>query len=310
MTKLPSVTVVIPTYNEEEHIEACLRAVDQQTVPPLEVLVVDGGSQDATRRIVENHTSARVLHNPNRRQAAALNIGIRAAKGDVIARIDGHCIVEDDYLERALELLSTTGAAVVGGAMRPVGSGAVQRGIVAAMRSRLGAGPARFHVGGRPGWVDTVYLGVFARDVALRVGGYAEDVGVNEDSELAIRMQPHGGVWFDPSLRSTYVPRATVGAVARQFYWYGRSRALTARRHPRAIRPRQLAAPALILLLMSPPRKLVTQAYLSVVVARSATEAIRDPAAAAVMALTLPAMHLPWGAGFIVGLMSPKHSAA
>ena len=96
------------------------------------------------------------------------------------------------------------------------------------MTSRLGVGPARFHTGGRAGWVDTVYLGAYRLSDVHRVGGYAEDVGVDEDVELALRLGSLGGVWFDPTIRSSYVPRPSVTAVAKQFYRYGRSRAATA----------------------------------------------------------------------------------
>lgn len=304
----PTVTVAVPVLDEERHIGACLDAVEAQTYPAiLEVLVVDGGSIDATRSLVEARPGVRLLHNPRRIQAAALNIALAEAKGDVFVRVDGHCLVAADYVERCVEALVSTGAAMVGGGMTPVAHGARQRGIAAAMGSRMGAGPARFHVGGRPGWVDTVYLGAYRAATARAAGGYAEDVGVNEDAELAIRMKHLGGVWFDPTIRSTYTPRSSYPAVARQFYRYGRSRALTVRRHPRSLSPRQLAAPLLVLALASRWRRQAAAAYATAVGLAVVHHSGRVPSTAARLGLALPSMHLPWGVGFLQGLVSPQH---
>ena len=299
----PTVTVAIPVLNEEAHIDACLDAVTAQTyVEIVEVLVVDGGSTDATRAMVADRSGVRLLDNPRRIQAAALNIALGEAKGDVFVRVDGHCVIAPDYVERCVEALELTGAAMVGGAMTPVAEGPLQRAIASAMASKLGAGTARFHTGGAPGPVDTVYLGAYRTELAREVGGYAEDVGVNEDAEFAIRMGRLGPVWFDPAVRSTYVPRSSVKAVSRQFYRYGRSRAATVRRHPRSLAARQLAAPLLVLGLLSPRRRLLAGAYLSIVAAGCAKHARKDPAAGVAMAAVIPTMHLSWGIGFLRGL--------
>jgi glycosyltransferase involved in cell wall biosynthesis len=298
----PSVTVVVPTYREERHIPACLDAIGRQTYGDIvEVLVVDGRSDDRTRELALA-AGATVLDNPDRLQAAALNIGLGVAKGDVVVRVDGHCVIADDHVERCVEALDRTGAAIVGGAMTPVATTPTQRAIAAAMSSPLGAGPARFHVGGDPGWVDTVYLGAYRTELARAVGGYATDVGVNEDAEFAHRMGAHGGVWFDPSIRSTYVPRDSVRAVARQFWRYGASRAATVRRHPGSFAPRQLAAPLLVLGFVTSGRRAVLIAYALGVAFEAIRLRGRTGVAPARLAVVLPAMHLPWGSGFLVGL--------
>ena len=302
----PTVTVVVPVLNEAQHLDRCLDAVAEQTYPEIvEVLVVDGGSTDDTRaRANRRDGLVRLLANPRRIQAAALNIALAEAKGEVTVRVDGHCVIAPDYVERCVEALGKTGAAMVGGAMRPAAEGWLPRGIGAAMTSPLGAGPARFHVGGPSGWVDTVYLGAYETEVAREAGGYREDVGVNEDAEFAIRMSRQGGVWFDDSIRSTYTPRSSLPGVARQFYRYGRSRAATVWRHPETIAPRQLVAPLLLLALASPWRRKAAVAYAGVVLVAAAREVRSDPKASPVLLLALPAMHLPWGAGFLRGLLA------
>ncbi|MGA8015565.1 MAG: glycosyltransferase family 2 protein [Candidatus Dormiibacterota bacterium] len=297
-------SVILPVLNEEAHLDACLAAIEAQTYRAItEVLVADGGSTDRSREIAVGHPRVRVLDNPARIQAAGLNTALREAAGEVVVRVDGHCVIAPDYVERCVAALHLTGAAMVGGLMVPVeGRGCVGRAAGLAMRSRLGAGPARFHTGGRPGWVDTVYLGCYPARLARAAGGYSLAVGVNEDAELAHRLRPRGGVWFDPGIVASYVPRERLSAVARQFFRYGLSRAATVRRHPESLAPRQLAAPLLLVALASPWRRWVVRGYAALVASRVLTELPRDPAGAAALSLLLPAMHLSWGSGFLLGV--------
>jgi succinoglycan biosynthesis protein ExoA len=307
----PTVTVALPVLDEERHLEAALASVAAQTYPfIMEVLVVDGGSRDQTREIARSYPGlpVRVLDNPKRIQAAALNVALGAARGEIFVRVDGHCVLDPDYVQRCVDALAVSGAALVGGGMTPqgdatAGRGRLARGIAAAMGSRFGAGPARFHRDGPAGWVDTVYLGAYPVDIARAVGGYADDVGVNEDAELAIRLGRVGGVYYDPAIRSHYSPRPDLPALARQFFRYGQSRALTARRHPESLRPRQLVAPALVLALVSPWRREVAALYLAGVAACTVAETARDRGSAPAFAAALPTMHLAWGAGFVSGLV-------
>lgn len=299
----PTVTVAIPVLNEEAHIDACLDAVAAQTyLGIVEVLVVDGGSTDATRAMVADRPGVRLLENPRRIQAAALNVALGEAKGDVFVRVDGHCVIAPDYVAMCVEALQSTGAAMVGGAMTPVAEGPLQRGIALAMVSRIGAGPAHFHAGGSSGEVDTVYLGAYATDAARSLGGYAEDVGVNEDAEFAIRMRSRGPVWFDQTIRSTYVPRGSLRAVGRQFCRYGRSRAATVRKHPGSLAVRQLAAPMLLVALLTPWRRWIALAYGFAVLVASVPVARRDRRAWPTFLAVVPIMHATWGAGFWVGI--------
>ena len=297
----PTVTVAIPVLDEEAHLGACLDAIEAQTYSGIvEVLVIDGGSSDRSVEIARQHQMVRVLDNPRRIQSAALNRALDEAAGEILVRVDGHCVIAADYVERCVAALDATGAAIVGGGMTPVANGAMQEAIAAAMGSRIGAGPARFHSSGDAGWVDTVYLGAYRVADAVAVGGYAADMSINEDAEFAIRLASRGGVWFDPTIRSTYTPRSSLAAVARQFYRYGRGRAVTVRRHPASLSPRQLAAPALVLGILSPWRRPVLGAYAAVVAGWSFAGRSDRPARAG---LVLPAMHVPWGVGFLTGLV-------
>lgn len=305
----PTVSVILPVLNEARHLDACLEAIAAQIYPAIvEVLVADGGSTDHTVEIAASYPRVRVLANPGRIQAAGLNAALEEATGELIVRVDGHCVLPPDYVERCVACIDRSGAAMVGGSMVPAAAGGwVGRAIAVAMRSRLGAGPARFHVGGAPGWVDTVYLGCYSADLARRTGGYRLDVGVNEDAELALRLRSEGGVWFDPVITATYAPRDSLSSLARQFYRYGLSRAATVRRHPRSLSARQVAAPLLVVGLLSPWRRQVALVYGGAVAGRAVMELASDPASAAGLLLVLPTMHVSWGIGFLGGASGLGH---
>jgi glycosyltransferase involved in cell wall biosynthesis len=310
MPSQPTVTVAVPARNEERNLGRALASIAAQTYGGiLEVIVADGRSIDRTRTIASQAPNVRVIDNPARHQAAGLNQIIAAARGEIIVRVDAHCELPPDYVEQCVRALLETRAAMVGGSMVPVASESTARAVAAAMRSRLGAGPARFHVGGDAGWVDTVYLGAYFTKAARAVGGYDEDLLTNEDAELAIRLGVRGGVWFDPSISAYYTPRSSVPEVARQFYRYGIGRAGTLRRHPTSVKARQLAAPALVVGLLSPWRRHVGTAYLAVLLL-GAVQARREGAGtAARVPAVLAAMHLSWGIGVLVGAVGSHRGA-
>ncbi|MHB1987438.1 MAG: glycosyltransferase family 2 protein [Acidimicrobiales bacterium] len=297
--------MIMPALNEASMVGACLEAIDHQQYPFInEIVVADGGSTDATRAIVSRFDRARIVDNPRRSRPAGLNVALAEATGDVVVRVDARTRLAPDYVSCCVDALESSGAAIVGGPMRFSCENARERGIAAAMMSRLGAGPAEFRrLGGVPRYVDTVYLGAYRRKVVAELGGYDEWSGGNEDAELAFRAQEAGGVYLDPKIVSTYAVREGLGPLARQFYRYGCHRARTVRKHPSSLSPRQLAVPGLLIGLCSPWRKSVLATYVSIVLGRGLVEATQDPAAAAVLVIALPVMHANWGVGFTVGLL-------
>jgi cellulose synthase/poly-beta-1,6-N-acetylglucosamine synthase-like glycosyltransferase len=247
----PFVTVIMPVYNEEAFIARSLGAVLAQDYPPerFEILVVDGMSQDATRQVVQSLPEAqrvRIIDNPQRLQAAAMNIALPYAKGEVIVRVDGHTIIAPDYLRACVRALQNTGAWNVGGGMHPVGETPMGKAIAAAGRSAF-AVPTAFHVSQQPAYTDTVYMGAWWRWALERVGGFDPNFAINEDYELNYRIRAAGGkIYFSPEIRSDYHCRQTLAALWRQYYRYGIGRVQTLRKHPRSLRARQLVAPLFV----------------------------------------------------------------
>lgn len=240
----------MPIRNEEKFIERSLGAVLAQDYPldRLEVLVVDGLSDDGTREAVQQmlagHPNTRLLDNPRRIVPTALNIGLAQARGEVIIRVDGHTIIEPDYVRLCVETLAATGADCVGGPMRAVGESPLGQAVALATSHPFGVGGARFHYAMEPQAVDTVYMGAWPRRAFAQVGHFDEEMVRNQDDEFSYRLRAAGGrIWLHPGIRSTYYARSTLRTLWRQYYQYGYWKVRVFQKVPGAAQPRHWAPP-------------------------------------------------------------------
>ena len=229
---LPSVTVVIPVFDEATTIDACLESIaDQDYRGDWGVVIADGGSTDGTLDRLDRWARSdgrwRVIHNPLRRQSPGLNLAVAAASGEVIVRMDAHSTYDRDYVTRSVGALLETDAVAVGGPIRPRAAGGFARAVAAAMRIPLMTGPGRFHREDHRGFVDTVYLGAFRRADFVEIGGLRSfPSGAGEDADLYWRWRRVGrGVWMDPTIRSDYRPRRSPRTLFRQYFRYGQAKA-------------------------------------------------------------------------------------
>ncbi|MBV9383912.1 MAG: glycosyltransferase family 2 protein, partial [Streptosporangiaceae bacterium] len=249
---LPPVSAVMPVRNEERHLAEAVRRVLGQDYPAeLELVLAVGPSRDRTeaiaRELAAGDRRITVVANPSGRRPSAMNVAVKAARHDVIARIDGHALLPGGYLRTAVTCLLDTGAADVGGVMAAEGVTPFQRAVAWAMTSKAGVGSAEFHTGGGAGPALTAYLGVYRRSAIEQAGGWDEEMLIAEDWELNYRIRALGGlIWFDPSLRVTYRPRASLGTLAAQYFRYGRWRRVVARQYPETVSLRYLAPPAAV----------------------------------------------------------------
>jgi len=315
--KFPGVSVVLPILNEERFLEHAIEAILEQKYPgDLEVILALGPSRDRTNEIAQGlrQKDSRVVlvDSPTGRTAAGLNLAIKEAKFEIICRIDGHAEISETYIQDAVEIMEETGAVNVGGIMAAVGKSAFESAVATAMRSPLGVGGARFHIGGKAGPADTVYLGVFKKRALLEVGLYDERFTRAQDWELNYRLRQSGGIiWFDPRLVVTYRPRPTLQALAKQYFEYGRWRHAVVRTHKGTANYRYIAPPlATIIIALSLLAGIFIHPYYLLPALSYATAVL---AGAFVIGktfsekLTLPAvlatMHISWGAGY---LTSPR----
>jgi succinoglycan biosynthesis protein ExoA len=323
MPQLPLVSVVIPMRNEAGHIGACIDSVLAQDYPAdrLEVIAVDGESDDDSAAVLRGYgAQLRVLHNPSRIVPTAMNVGIEAARGDVIARIDAHTVVAPDYIRVGVETLERAGADNVGGPMYAVGGGRMGDAIALAMSSRFGIG-AYFHFGTAEREVDTVYMGMYPRHVFERIGLFDEELVRNQDDELNYRLRKAGGrICFTPQMQSRYQNRRSVNTLARQFFQYGMWKIRVLQKHPRQMSLRQFVPPLFVLavvatVLVAPWSAVAARLLVAVIATYVATLAAVAVVAArrhgwhhfVPLLAAFSTMHLSWGSGFLAGALRFAH---
>ena len=260
---LPFVSVVIPCFNEERYIGQVIeRLAAQYEAGRLEIIVVDGGSTDKTRAVV-NECAARLpqahvhlIDNPKRHIPVALNLGIAAARGEIVARMDAHAIPSANYLRRSIELLNDEPNAIVGMPCR-IRAGAettVARAIAQVVAHPFGIGDAQYrlaHTGGVRA-VDTVPFGVFRKTLWQQLGGFNESLLANEDYDFNYRARQQGGrVLLDTEAHTIYFARPTLKELARQYFRYGHWKAQMLKLHPRSMRLRHAVAPLFVATLVA-----------------------------------------------------------
>lgn len=244
----PFVSIIMPVRNESDFIELAVRSILDNGYPAdkMEVIVVDGMSDDGTRAKVEKLSLAddrvKMLDNPKRIVPTAMNVGLEAARGDVFIRIDGHAEVPSDFVTKSIECLREhPDAWVVGGHMETVAEGFVGRAIASAMRSPVGVGNSRFRLGDYEGWVDTVAFGTHHKWILDRIGYFDEELVRNQDDEFNLRIILAGGkIWMSKSIKSRYFSRTSLRKLWRQYFQYGFWRIRTLQKHKRPATFRQL----------------------------------------------------------------------
>lgn len=331
----PAISIIVPCYNEIDTIEGLLQAILQQSHPleGVEVVVADGGSTDGTLQAIRGfagqHPELRLelIDNPRRTIPAGLNAAIARSRGEIVVRLDAHSEPAPNYLERCIEILAETRAACVGGRWEivPGRNSWIGRSIAVAAAQPLGAGDARYRIGGPAGAVDTVPFGAFPRPWLERVGKFDEQLLTNEDYEYNLRLRQAGGlVWFDPSIRSRYVARGSLAELARQYQRYGYWKGRMLQRYPSSIKLRQLLPPlfvigsALLLLASAffrPAAWLLVgiwAGYVAILLAAGAVAALRGRTVGHLLGIpiALSVMHLAWGLAALRGLLSRRAGEA
>ncbi len=306
--------VVIPCLNEVDHIGDLIdQLLDPAERLDMKIVVADGGSTDGTRATVREIAASEprviFLDNPRRLQAAAVNLAVAELGHDVdyLIRIDAHGGYPDDYCDRLLEEAAATGADSVVVSMATMGFGPFQKATAAAQNSKLGNGGSP-HREGVPGhWTDHGHHALMRVAAFRAVGGYDEEFSHNEDAELDHRLNAAGyRIWMTDKTFMIYYPRATAGALFRQYLGYGRGRARNVIKHGTPLKPRQAIPLAILpvvagtsLAVLSPTALLPAALWAAACLGYGAWMAVgqRNPYGplAGVSAMV---MHLAWSTGF------------
>jgi len=215
------VSVIIPCRNEEKYIEECLDSVINQDYPKekLEVLVVDGMSEDRTREVIEKYTKQylfiKLLNNPKKITPVAFNIGVKNSNGDFIIIMGAHSVYERDYISKCVKYSNEYNADNVGGIWKivPREKTLVAKSIAFASSSIFGAGDAYYRSGysGQPKWVDTVFGGCYKREVFEKIGLFNENLKRSQDMEFNLRLRKASGkILLAPDIVSYYYPKSNL----------------------------------------------------------------------------------------------------
>lgn len=313
---------IVPCLNESGHIDGLIVRLldDPDWIDPL-VVIVDGGSTDGTPKIVEQIAArdprVRLVHNPKRIQAAALNLGAAVFGADRawLVRVDAHCRYPRGYVSTLIKEAARTGAVSVVVSLHTCGRSGFQRAVAHAQNSRLGAGGAAHRLRAAAGFVDHGHHALMALSAFRAVGGYDEQFSHNEDAELDVRLRGnHGQIWLTDAAEVVYFPRAAPWPLFLQYANYGRGRAKTLLLHRERPKLRQLlplaVAPAIVCLsgaafwpILAGPA--AAWAVGSCAYGAAIAVAQRDPFAL----LSGPAamiMHAGWSFGFWAHLLSRR----
>jgi succinoglycan biosynthesis protein ExoA len=323
----PPVTVIIPIYNEELYIKTCLEQVLGQTYPShlVTILLIDGRSEDTTKAIIQelqhcHHDRAiHLLDNPKRGVAAALNIGIQAATTNIVLRMDAHSAPTPEFIEASVRALQESGAAYAGGSVNPVGTTLFGRAAAEAWVHPLVSGGAKFRTAKTGQYTDTVFLGALDKSIFDKAGLFNEALVCNEDYEMNIRIRKAGGkIYLDPRIQTTYTPRATPKKLWDQYFRYGWWKVETLKLHPDSLRWRQLVPflfvlVTLLLGLATPfftlagyglAGVLLSYCFVLGLATLSVLKTRRLSQAVLLFPLAVVIMHVSWGSGFLLNLVS------
>jgi len=326
---MPSVSIIIPCYNEQSTICELLEAIYAQTFPrpDLELIIADGMSTDGTRAQISEFSVSHpdlpitIVDNPKRHIPSGLNRALKETRGEIIIRLDAHSIPYPNYIERCVADLEAGLGENVGGVweIRPRTNNWIAQSIAYAAAHPLGVGDALYRHTRKSALVDTVPFGAFKRELLALVGLFDETLLTNEDYEFNARIRKSGGkVWLDPSIRSIYFSRSNLPELAKQYFRYGYWKWKMLRRYPGTLRLRQALPPLFVLSLLGLmiagffllTIRIIFLAeiivYMLIQFSIGFLSALKHKKISLFlgMPLAISCMHVSWGAGFLWSMIS------
>jgi len=237
------VSVVMPVYNEGQYIDQCILSLLKQDYPlnSMEWIFVDGCSKDKTKAIIEEYKKKypdliELYDNPNKTVPYAMNIGIRAAVGRYIVRLDAHAEYDNDYISKCVYYLDTIDADNVGGVAETKSKGFVGNSIALMLSSKFGVGNSQFRTNGKSGYVDTVPFGAFRREVFEKYGLYDERLTRNQDNEMNYRIRKNGGkIYLAEDIHLAYYCRDSIKGIVDMAVKNGKWNVITSKICPGAM---------------------------------------------------------------------------
>ena len=227
--KFPFVSIIMPIRNEIDYIDITLNAITKQSygLENFEVLIADGLSEDGTYDVIsyyeKKYDNIKLVLNNEKIVSTGFNRALSLAKGSIITRVDGHCIISDNFIENSVKLLREKNCSCVGGSIQNISEGIIANAINIAQSSKFGVGGVAFREENLIGkFVDTLAFGSYKREIFNKIGGYDQELVKNQDDEFNFRLIQHGEkIWLDPTIKSKYYNRSTYRKLFFQYFHYG-----------------------------------------------------------------------------------------
>jgi cellulose synthase/poly-beta-1,6-N-acetylglucosamine synthase-like glycosyltransferase len=316
------VSFVIPMLNELEAIQGCIQSILDQTYPlkEIEILVVDGYSQDGSKEIVEDLCAKlpniRLLDNPAKKTPVALNIGIRHARGEYVIILGAHTKIHRDFVRLNMKYIEDLNVKCVGGTQINIGETFIQKAIGVTMGSFMGMPSAPYRYRKRNGYVDTVVYAAYKKELFDEVGYFDEKWRIAEDAELNWRIRKAGyKIFFTPEIITYYYPRKTISGLFKQFFNYGILRINVIKKHLDAFKLIHIIPPLFVLvsgvLLLGGffvPAFFTALLWLwavyivYLIIASLRCLEKKNKRLLLVLPIIFATLHLSWGLGFLVGI--------
>jgi succinoglycan biosynthesis protein ExoA len=250
------ISVIIPCYNEENYIAKCILSIlSQKNINRLEVIVVDGLSEDNTKNILEELVSQNkdkeiiILNNSKRITPVALNLGIKRSSGDFICIMGAHAEYDDEFLYNCLILLKNyPDVSCVGGPIISMGKNNFAKAAAISMSSSIGVGNAKHRFPKFEGYAEMACFPFFRKEVFDKYGLYDESLIKNQDDEFCFRIRLKGAkIYISNKVKSAYYVKDSISKLFSQYYSYGKWRIPVLLKHKIPISYRQ-QIPALFFL--------------------------------------------------------------
>jgi glycosyltransferase involved in cell wall biosynthesis len=317
------VSVLIPTYNEENYIENTIDTLLSNNYPKslFEIIVIDGGSTDSTISIVNNkignNNNIKIYQNSNKIQSTGLNIGIKKSKGDIIIRADAHALYDKNYISESVKLLSDNDYQNVGPFQKSFGENIVSNAIAMGMNTIFGMGNAKYRLSENYlENVKSVWLGAWWKKSLLKLDGFDETLKISEDFDLNHRLRKIGGeIIASNKIKATYIVRKSLIKLFSQFFKYGFWKAKFLTDNPSEMQLRWVAPPLLVIYFFSiGVLSFISLDFLSLffiystfiicgVIFNFRLTSLYNIISSLILFVVFPIIHFSWGLGFISGYM-------
>ena len=321
-----SFSIVIPCYNEEDHISFCLDSILDQNynIDLIEIVIVDGLSTDRTQQIIKQYqktySNIKFYTNPDRKTPQSLNIGIKNSNSDVIVILGAHTRIQNDFIYYNNKFLNEKNIEVCGGTQINKGLTYIQNAIGISMSLPFAMASASYRWSKREQFVDTVVYAAYKKRLFDKIGYFEEDFTISEDAELNWRIRKAGyKIFYSPRIISYYYPRKSIFKFIKQMFRYGILRVNVLKKHLDSIKIVHLVPPifviSIIILALLALGNIIESKILIFfslfyffvnllfsVLTLSSKKIMFLP----IVPLLTFLMHFFWGLGFIVGLLLPR----